>query len=331
MSARPPVTSKRKRFTSIPGFSDQPGLPRLGKIRLGVKKTTDRGKEYPTEVDYFVFDPDGAIEPLQRTAMINKFHETYGERPQVIPHIRFIAADREEAFSQSLEWWGKGKRLCHGNGDEAERLVKVDETYSEWQPWGDCANSGCPQWAKGDCSMTTRLRFLLPDISVAGYFQIDTGSKWSSANLRNCLNLLEALFGRINGIPLTLARVPQKIEHEGKAQTHYILHLRAPNVTMDEMKELTSRSQFMLPSAEDQFLEPPDEDMPEDIIPASVQVAPEPVDLVLAERIATAFGVMGINEATEKMLRAQYPRQADLIAELERRWKAKNEGERRQA
>jgi len=44
----------RQKFTRIKGLSSIRRLPRLGKIRLGIKKVTAKGKEYPSETDYFV-------------------------------------------------------------------------------------------------------------------------------------------------------------------------------------------------------------------------------------------------------------------------------------
>ena len=53
----------------IEGTSEITRMPRLGKIRLGVKKTSDKtGAEYPSAVDYFVC-PD-------------EVKSVYGEQPK---------------------------------------------------------------------------------------------------------------------------------------------------------------------------------------------------------------------------------------------------------
>ena len=46
--------TQQKRVTRIKGLSDVRRLPRIGKIRLGVKKVAKSGKEYPAEVPWFV-------------------------------------------------------------------------------------------------------------------------------------------------------------------------------------------------------------------------------------------------------------------------------------
>jgi hypothetical protein len=44
----------RRRTMPIKGISEIVRLPRLGKIRLGIKKKTDAGVSYPSPTDYFV-------------------------------------------------------------------------------------------------------------------------------------------------------------------------------------------------------------------------------------------------------------------------------------
>lgn len=263
--AQPSAFGRRRRFDSIPGLSDQPGLPRLGKFRLGIRETSGSG--YPIEVKHFIFDPEDSIGDEARADLCERFVERYGDQPQAVDNVVFVAANRFDAFSSSLEWWGAGKLLCHGDGQEAERLVK--ET-GEWRPMDFCAQTGrCPEWASGkQCKMTARLRFMLPDITLAGYFQLDTSSKYSAANIRDGLNLLESLWGHIHGIPVTLTRAPRTIEYAGRTATHYIVHLYAPNVTHAQAVATIGRPQLML--------------APTAIAEAAPPPAPEPVTLPIA-------------------------------------------------
>jgi hypothetical protein len=58
----------RGNFTRIKDLSDKRRLPRLGKIRLGIKcKSVSTGNEYPKEVEYFVCPPE--------------VQKVYGEKP----------------------------------------------------------------------------------------------------------------------------------------------------------------------------------------------------------------------------------------------------------
>jgi hypothetical protein len=45
---------RRRRTMPIKGIPEIVRLPRLGKIRLGIKKKTDAGVSYPSPTDYFV-------------------------------------------------------------------------------------------------------------------------------------------------------------------------------------------------------------------------------------------------------------------------------------
>jgi len=92
---------------SIKGVSDVVRLPRLGKIRLGIKKETDSGTPYPTPTDYFVCPEE--------------VRKVYGEKPREL-RIMFPTDDELQWASQylkcysatrgaSLPWrWGAGNR-----------------------------------------------------------------------------------------------------------------------------------------------------------------------------------------------------------------------------
>lgn len=323
MSARSPIGAAKRRFSSIPGFSDQRELPRVAKLRLGVR-VQNGTKDHPRETDHFVLDVEESVAPEVAEEIRGRFVQLYGERAQILSNVVFISADREQAFSSGYEMWGNGKLRCHGNGDEALR-----KDGGEWKPWSPCANTGCPDYQAKRCSMQSRLRFMLPDVTVLGYFQIDTGSIYSSANLRNGINLLEALttqaFGapRIHSIPLILARVPEKIEFDGKLNEHFILHLTPKNLTFTDLKELgpaPAPRLIVAPATED--------DMPVEQVPESEQLEITPVDEETRHRIDHACKLLGLNAGTRAALESQFPQASDLVVELERRWLALPKAER---
>jgi hypothetical protein len=328
--ARPALGGDRKRFTSIPGFSDQPGLPRLGKLRLGIRERKG-DKEHPRETDHFVLDVAESVPPAMAKEIAEKFVERYGNRPQVIDNMVFLS-ERAESFSQSYEWWRAGKLGCSGNGDEAIRSVTVssgDGTAVERRPWQPCANSGdCPEWNSGkQCHFIARLRFMLPEISAAGYWQIDTGSIHGARNINACLNLLETLTTQIEGkprihsIPLILTRVPEKIEFAGKLNEHYILHLTPENITFDQLKQLAASQPKALLNAAPLEVVEPEGDMPEEQVPESEQLETPAFDPEKEKRIVAGFAMLRINVGTQAAMRSQLPLQDDLIAELDRLWK----------
>jgi hypothetical protein len=88
----------------IKGLSEARRLPRLGKIHLGVKKTASSGKEYPSEVDYFVCPPE--------------VQKVFGERPKSL-RVMFPVENEEVFFSQWYKCYGASLLKCKGDGAKA--------------------------------------------------------------------------------------------------------------------------------------------------------------------------------------------------------------------
>ncbi len=228
-----------RRFTRIKGVTDLRRLPRLGKIRLGVKAKTPDGKEYPKEVDYFVVPSEVA--------------KVYGEQPKEID-IMFPVDDPEMVFPQAYEYYGAGAGLkCSGDGETAMRANDKGELEEIQCP--------CDLLEKKKCQRKGHLMVVLPKISLGGVYQVDVGSFWSITELNSYLDWTRALVGKIAMVPLKLKRVPMEMTYEGIKRTHYVLKLVFEG-GMDEVKRLHSAAaphQFALPEppAMEPFEEPP--------------------------------------------------------------------------
>src|SRR5512136_631184 len=96
----------RPQFTRIKDLSDRRRLPRLDKIRLGVKLKSKRtGKEYPCETPYFVCP--------------SEVQKVYGEKPTELD-IMLPINDPEAVFPQRYIWYGSAKGAkCMGDGEKA--------------------------------------------------------------------------------------------------------------------------------------------------------------------------------------------------------------------
>lgn len=293
MSARPPIGSRKPVYTQVHGISDRTGMPRVGKLRLGEKGVSTSGKEYPREIDYFRIDPDQGLLPDERAKLIEKFHLVYGQRPAVLHDVYFPSDIREEVFPNELAAYQRtengAKKFCHGDGVRASRLNYETGLYVE----RDCCQvAECEIWNAKKCSLKSALRIFIPKVTMAGYWQVDTGSQASTGNVIDLINQLLRMFGRLTSIPLVLSREPVPMVYEGKTNVHHILKLRAPNVDMDELRALIGRNQFALPAAAD--LEVDEEDVPEELVPATVQ-EPKP-DPELMKRITDGFDILGTKE-----------------------------------
>jgi hypothetical protein len=221
---------------AIKGLSEVRRLPRLGKIRLGIKKKTDGGKEYPAEVDYFILAPQTPSE-LENQKIKDEFVKLYGEQPKSI-RVMFPVANPETYFPQFYKRYGSATALkCKGDGITAScaaetfsKGLKVIGRDEMGLPTVECKGQECIYYKSKECSEVAVLQVLLPELPGAGVWQITTGSYNSIVNLNSCIDYIVAVCGRAHMIPLTLERRMQETQHtdeKGEAHKgkHYILHI----------------------------------------------------------------------------------------------------------
>lgn len=217
---------------AIKGLSEIRRLPRLGKIRLGIKKTSQKtGNEYPAEVDYFILDPQTPSE-LENQKLLDEFHRLYGEKPKRI-EIMFATGIPEVDFPQFYKRYGSSTLLkCKGDGETAV-VVHPDFVKGLEQIGIDelgnirvkCTGKECIYQKNNECSKVGVLQVLLPDLPGAGVWQIATGSFHSIVNINSGFDFMKAACGRYHMIPLALERVEEEIQYEGKKSKHYIMRI----------------------------------------------------------------------------------------------------------
>lgn len=260
-------------YTRIKGpYSETRRLPRLGKIRLGLKVRTADGREYPRETPYFVCPPEVCA--------------VYGPEPTQLD-VLFPLDDPLQVCIQKYAAYGSSRGLrCHGDGERASRY---DEATQQW------IERACPcEWLRteqrpdGPCLPQTHLLVILPRVSMGGCYQLTTRSLLSTIALNSALDYVRALVGRIALVPLVLRRVPREITVQGQRRTHYVLDLIL-DATIQQVAAL--REHVVIP-AQYYELEPPvDEDPaadPPDVVePASLPTPAassdtEPADTLLS-------------------------------------------------
>ena len=190
----------------IKGISEIRRLPRLGKIRLGEKKTAESGKEYPVETSHFVVPGEVA--------------RIYGDQPNSLD-ILLPVENLEVVFPQAMKLYSTRGLICAGNR----------ETAMFYNPTsGNMEVKTCPcDKADEECKHLGSLMVILPKVCLGGIYQIDTRSFNSIVNINSNLandGYIKALCGRISFIPLTLKRVAQEMQYEDKKgelkkSTHY--------------------------------------------------------------------------------------------------------------
>lgn len=232
-----------KQFTAIKGrFSEARELPRIGKIRLGLKVQGNKGS-YPTETEYFVCPPEVI--------------EVYGDTPTELD-VLLPSNKREDVFRSKYAMYGSGAGLkCHGNGEEAERFNEKTNTWD--QRTCPCEHLKTEESPKGTCTAKSDLMVMLPLVSMGGCYQIKTGSAAATKNINSSLDLIQFLTGgRIAFLPMKLRRVPVEMTHEGHKRTHYIMTLTL-NATWQQALQLRQHPDSMVIPAEYQIAAPLDE------------------------------------------------------------------------
>jgi hypothetical protein len=99
----------------IKGVSEVVRLPRLGKIKLGIKKENADGTFEPVPTDYFVCPEE--------------VKKVFGEEPREL-RIMFPTDDKTQWASQYYRFYSdQGNLLCRGDGETA--LARVETISKE--------------------------------------------------------------------------------------------------------------------------------------------------------------------------------------------------------
>ncbi|MDO8716247.1 MAG: hypothetical protein Q7J73_05510 [Dehalococcoidales bacterium] len=269
-------------MSPIKGISEIVRLPRLGKIRLGIKKKNDAGVSYPSPTDYFVC-PD-------------EVKKVFGDKPKEL-RIMFPTEDLRQWASQYLRCYSVSRRLiCRGDGEMALARVDIhtseiagEESEETGLKETTCNPARCSYHQRGDCRKVMNLQFLLPDCPGFGVYQLNTSSFYSIVNVNSSLELIRGICGRLSMIPLSLKLVEQEILTEGKRKTVRVLRLTAPYSFAEIQRYAqTPPGRVLLPPAPDS--EAPDDLSPEEEIGAKEtrKVIPDKADRQLIDLWARA-------------------------------------------
>lgn len=178
--------------------------PRLGRIRLGIKKVSASGAEYPAEVPYFVLPPELADrfpkEPTELDVML-----PFDDLDQVLAteYVRYQGSG------------GKGGGILTLRCD-GERFLSIPRNVKEPTQTGPCRRP-MPEHSEPippcECGATARgrLRVMLIKGPV-GYYEINLGGDQRIGDLMSDLRVQLLTFGRLTDIPFKLLRVPTTVQ-----------------------------------------------------------------------------------------------------------------------
>ena len=275
------MSADRPQFNEIKGDESLLRLPRLGKIHLGIKMGVGTSSEHPKETDYFVCPP--GLESI------------IGVKPKEID-IVFPVESQSVIFSRAYKYYAGPTLRCKGNGVTALRMAGYlgDQAKTVTGPIPADKNAmveipcPCPlltqKNAKGrfDCAAVGMLSFMIPQVSIAGVFQIDVKGISSTKNILAGLAMARSWMGRVSMIPFKLKRVPEHGTYQGKATTHYVLRLEH-QISYEQIRKLKGDN-FLLGmdpaiEGEDQTVQIPVE------YPEDVPEAPPPPGVVVEEDV----------------------------------------------
>lgn len=168
----------------IQSITNNTGTPVIGTIRLGIRKESKSGSEYPENTGYFVLHDAPQVISV------------YGNEPQELD-IAFPSDDLEKVMPTWLKWFGAGVRdktgktvggslKCKGNGPDGEgnpgqaQFFAGRDAKTGVVPVRPCLGESCPDWndAKGyrQCKPTMQIYVMLPKVSPFGVFLLTTTS-----------------------------------------------------------------------------------------------------------------------------------------------------------
>jgi len=205
----------------IKGLSEIRRIPRIGKIRLGIRLKTPRGVEFPKDLDYFRFDDDD----IKRYPAIR---ELYGEKPKELD-IMLPVEDPRMFFPQAYKLYGSGVLRCKGDGEKATRMLcrKCSQMSCRCNEEREMVEVECPceRLESKQCRAKGMLMVMLYRVAPGGVWQIDTGSFHGIVDVNSGVDYVMALCGRLTMVPLKLRRVPRATNYRGKPSTTHPLKI----------------------------------------------------------------------------------------------------------
>lgn len=247
-------------------LSDRRRFQILGKIRLGVKKVSEKtGKEYPTATDYFVVPEEVA--------------GLHGNKPTTLP-IWFYFDSLEMTFPQYHKRYMQRGLRCMGDGrmvivrytgpvDTPVAVVKngvgkpeeQPEEYGPAERFGTngirCSGLECPfQTMKNpECRPTGRLLFSVDGLSRLGLYQLTVHQR-AIVGINSQLMLAQAMFGHITDIPFLLHLTPEEVQVNGTRRKIYTPWIEIePNWLAREFRRRQEHKQLVQAAKERQTKE----------------------------------------------------------------------------
>lgn len=202
-------------------------LPVIGKIKIGEKAISEKGKEYPRSLDYFI--GYGKYK--------SHFDKAFGEKPSVI-QILFVSDDVNFCCNERYELRNsKGDLFAKSDG---ERFLVFDDKKKEYCEF--LRSDYKDIFEKTEAKTGTKwqrvltLRFLVPKISgIFGLWQVETKADKSSINqIRDVFDYVMNRAGTVTRVLFDLTVSKHKSQKPDDKSSYPVLSL-IPNVSDDNL------------------------------------------------------------------------------------------------
>lgn len=213
-------------------------LPRIGVIRKGGEMTrgaTPQQNRPGKDLDHFRLDRADA-------AVATAWTEALGKEPKAISGILPYTSPAECLSIWDELWQGK-RLLWRGDG---ERLhVKLEgSAYVRYAPGSGPAQPAVAgeKVGQGKVARMSRLRLLLPQLRIAGIFEVMSSSAIDADELWMNLMWIQSTVATLQGAPVTVFRAPRQFNipdakkpGETMLVTKYMLHMMLDGRYLDAL------------------------------------------------------------------------------------------------
>lgn len=167
-------------------------VPRIGTIK------------HPKDGDHFEVPPE--IEAV------------FGKDPKRLD-IMLHSENVDEIYRESYQRFGGKVKWCYGVDGVGHELLDVKEGKRKER------KCPCEHLESKKCQLTCMFNVAIPSVSLAGVYSIFTKGYNSRAIIHTAIANVKKYYGRIEGVPLILSRVPIIVGGNGHRRQMHILHL----------------------------------------------------------------------------------------------------------
>ena len=218
-------------------------LPRIGTIRKGAPKPE---KGPGKDLEYFRLD---RTDPAVAAA----WHEVFGQQPKTISGI-LPYGDPAENLSIWDELW-QGKRLLWRGDGERLHVQLQGNSYVRYAPGdGPAQPAAAGQMVdRLKVARVSRLRLLLPQLRVAGIFEVMSSSAIDADELWANLMWIRSTVATLQGAPITVYRAERQFnvaQPDGKTMIvkKHMLHMMLDGRYLDALLPKPTPGPLLAPS-----------------------------------------------------------------------------------